>query len=257
VNRPEFRELASFGFYEYISGLYISGDSTLTRAKINNYDFRYEIFPGKAQLLSFSVFYKKFTNPIEFIISPFYPNEATYTNRPSSTLFGIEAEFRVLLSTLFDNKNENSLLNKFTLSGNGAYMKSKVPLGKAADGTEFSRPLQGQSPYIINASLGYNDDKIGLSGTLSVNRIGERLVLGGSIVAPDVYDIERTVIDFQLAKSFLDNKVEVKFNIRDLLAKNITTYFDYDKSQSFTEKDRIFSSNQAPRTFIFSASFKF
>ena len=257
VNRPEFRELASFGFYEYISALFISGDSTITRAKIKNYDFRYEIFPGKAQLLSVSAFYKKFTNPIEFIISPFYPGEASYTNRPNSTVYGIEAEFRVLLSTLFCAGNENTLLSKLTLTGNGAYIKSKVPLGKAADGSEISRPLQGQSPYIINASLGYNNEKTGLSSTLSVNRIGERLVLGGSIVSPDVYDKERTVIDFQIAKSFYDSKIEVKFNIRDLLAQNIVTYFDYDKSGSFTEKDRIFSSNIAPKFLIFSASFKF
>jgi outer membrane receptor protein involved in Fe transport len=257
VNRPEFRELATFGFYEFVSGLFIYGNPGITRAKIDNFDFRYEIYPGKSQLLSFSAFYKKFTNPIEFILSPFFASEATYVNRPTSTLYGVESEFRVLLSTLFGNKNENGLLSKFTLSGNGAYMKSKVPLGLKPDSTELSRPLQGQSPYIINGSLGYSDEKTGLSSTLSVNRIGERLVLGGSIIVPDVYDRERTVIDFQLAKTFLNNKVEVKFNIRDLLAQNITQYFDYDKTGSFTEKDRVFSSNIAPRAFSFTANFKF
>lgn len=256
VNRPEFRELASFPFLEYISGLNVSGDSTITRAKINNYDFRYEIYPGKSQLLSVSGFYKKFTNPIEFIISDFYPGEASYANKRSGTVYGIEAEFRVLLSTIFGNKNENNLISRFTLTGNGAIIKSKVPIGKKADGTDFNRPLQGQSPYIINSSLIYSNEKRGLSSTLSINRIGERLVLGGSIVAPDVYDKERTVIDFQVAQSFLENKVELKFNVRDLLAQNISTYFDYDKSKSFTEKDRIFSSYKAPRFFLFSASFK-
>lgn len=258
VNRPEFRELASFGFYEFISGLFIYGNPSITRAKINNYDLRYEIYPGKSQLLSVSAFYKKFTNPIEFILSPNAPSEATYENKPTSTLYGVEAEFRVLLSTLFGKKNENTLLSKFTLSGNGAYMKSEVPLGLSKDSsTELSRPLQGQSPYIVNGSLGYSDEKTGLSSTLSVNRIGERLVLGGSRLLPDVYDRERTVIDFQIAKTFYDSKVELKFNIRDLLAQNITTYFDYDKTKSFTEKDRIFSSNISPRSFIFSATFKF
>lgn len=258
VNRPEFRELATFGFYEFVSGLFIYGNPQITRATIDNFDFRYEIYPGKSQLLSISTFYKKFTNPIEFILSPIYPNEATYVNQSTSTLYGAEAEFRVLFSTLFGAKNENGLLNKFTLSGNGAYMKSKVPLGLSKDSsTELSRPLQGQSPYIINGSLGYSDESTGLSSTLSVNRIGERLVLGGNRIVPDVYDRERTVIDFQLAKTFLNSKVEVKFNIRDLLAQNITTYFDYDKTSSFTEKDRVFSSNISPTTFTFSASFKF
>ncbi len=257
LNRPEFRELASFVFYEYITGLTFAGDSTNTRAKINNYDFRYEFYPGKSQLLSISAFYKKFTNPIELIFSPLFPNEVRYTNQPEATVYGVEAEFRVLLSTLFGNKNENGLLSKFTLAGNGALIKSRVPLGTAPDSTELARPLQGQSPYIINASLAYSDEKTGLSSTLSLNRIGEKLVIGGSINKADIYDRERTVIDFQLAKTFYNNKVELKFNIRDLLAQNITTYFDFDRSKSFTEKDRIFSSNISPRVFSFTGTFKF
>ena len=257
VNRPEFRELASFTFYEYITGLSISGDSTNTRAKINNYDFRYEFYPGKSQLLSVSAFYKKFTNPIEFIVSPTYPNEVSYVNRANATVYGIETEFRFVLSTLFGNKYENSLLSRFTLSGNGALMKSKVGVGLKPDSTELTRPLQGQSPYIINGSLGYSFDKTGLSSTLSINRIGEKLVIGGSVNKADIYDKERTVIDFQLAKTFLENKIEAKFNIRDLLAQNIVTYFDFDRSKSFTEQDRIFSTNNAPRVFIFTATFKF
>lgn len=257
LNRPEFRELASFGFYEYITGLFVYGDSTTKRAKIHNYDFRYEIFPGKSQLLSASAFYKKFIDPIEFSTSPTYPNEASYYQKPSATVYGVEAEFRLLLSSLFAGRMDNSILSKLTFTGNGAYIKSKVPLGKGPDSTELSRPLQGQSPYIVNLSLGYNDEKLGLSSTISMNRIGERLALAGSRVLPDFYEKERTVIDFQVAKTFLDNKLEVKFNIRDLLAQRITTYLDNDKTQSFTEQDRVFSSNIAPRTFIFSASFKF
>ncbi len=257
VNRPEFRELAPFGFYEYITGLFVFGNETISRAKINNYDFRYEIYPGKAQLLSASVFYKKFKDPIEFVTQPTNINEATYSNNPIATIYGIETEFRVLLSTLFGGKNENAFLSKFTLAGNGAYMKSKVPLGKAADSSELSRPLQGQSPYIINFSLGFSDEKTGLSSTLSLNRIGERLAIAGNRDRPDFYEKERTVIDFQIAKTFLENKVEVKFNLRDLLAQNITVYLDNDKTQSFTEQDRIFSSNIAPTVFTFTASFKF
>jgi outer membrane receptor protein involved in Fe transport len=257
VNRPEFRELAPFGFYEYISGLFVFGNDTITRAKIKNIDFRYEIYPGRAQLFSASVFYKKFTNPIEFATLPININEATYTNNPSATLYGIETEFRVLLSTLFGIRGENAFLSRFTLAGNGAYIKSEVPLGKAADSSEISRPLQGQSPYVVNLSLGYNHEKTGLSSTLSLNRIGQRLAIAGNRDRPDFYEKERTVIDFQIAKTFLENRIEVKLNVRDMLAQNITTYLDNDKTQSYTEQDRIFSSNIAPRVFTFSASFRF
>lgn len=260
LNRPEFRELAPFLFFESVSNFTIGGDENLKRAKIKNYDFRYEYFPGKAQLLSFSVFYKKFTDPIEFVTLPNTTNQAGYNNNLSAYVYGVEAEFRVLLSTLFAGKNENTFLSKLTLAGNGAYMKSKVTLGNiggiSAESLGSNRPLQGQSPYIINASLGYNDEKTGLSSTLSLNRIGDRLAIAGNIEAADIYEKARTVMDFQIAKFLLKNKLEFKFNARDILSQLNISYFDYDKSQSFTEKDRVFSSGIAPKVFSFTATIK-
>ncbi len=256
LNRPEYRELANFGFPEYLSGFFVSGDSTLKRASINNYDIRYEIFPGRAQLLSVSAFHKTITNPIEFSTSSFYASEARYVQSKFATISGAEIEFRVLLSTLFARKNERSLLNNFTLSGNGTITRSLVTVGNSASDSITSRPLQGQSPYIINFALSYAGDSSGLSSTLSFNRIGRRLALAGSNILPEFFDKERTVVDFQLAKSFLDNKVEVKFTARDLLAQDIVTYLDFDKSRTLTDKDKIFTRNKAPRVFVFGLSMK-
>jgi hypothetical protein len=257
LNRPEFRELANFGFPEYLSGFFVSGDSTLKRASINNFDVRYEIFPGRAQLLSVSAFHKAITNPIEFSTSSFYASEARYVQSKSATISGAEVEFRVLLSTLFARKNEKSFLNNFTLSGNGTITRSLVTVGNASSDSITSRPLQGQSPYIINFALSYAGDSSGISSTLSLNRIGRRLAVAGSNILPEFFDKERTVVDFQIAKTFLDNKVELKFNARDLLAQDIITYLDFDKSRTLTDKDKIFVKNRAPRLFIFSASIKF
>lgn len=260
VNRPEFRELAPFTFYEYVSGLTVSGNPFLQRAKINNYDFRYEIYPGKAQIFSVSLFYKNFTNPIEFVTLPSSTNDASYINSASAKVYGIETEFRFLLSTLLGTTSDNSIFNKFTISGNGAYIKSAVPQklsGLFADTIPVTRPLQGQSNYIANVALGYNDDKTGLSSTISYNRAGDRLAIAGNFDRPDYYEKQRTVIDFQIAKSFLNNKVELKFNARDLLAQPIIVYIDFDKNRKLSEQDRKFSTNIAPRVFSFSASFKF
>jgi hypothetical protein len=255
LNRPEYRELANFGFPDYLSGFFVSGDSSLRRSGINNYDVRYEIFPGRAQLLSVSAFHKTISNPIEFSTSSFFPNEARYVQSKSATISGAELEFRVLLSTLIARNNERSLLNNFTLSGNGTITRSLVALGSKSDSIT-SRSLQGQSPYIINVALGYVGDSSGFSSTLSLNRIGQRLAIAGSNVLPEYYDKERTVIDFQIAKSLLDNKIEFKFNARDLLAQDIITYLDFDRSKTLTPKDKIFTNNRAPRVFLFSASFK-
>jgi outer membrane receptor protein involved in Fe transport len=261
LNRPEFRELAPFLFFENVTGYSISGYEKIERTKIKNYDFRYEFFPGKAQLISVSAFYKDFDKPIEFITLPQTSSQAVYVNAKSGKVYGLEAEFRTQISTLFGIKNEKNFLNKLTLSANAAYMKSNVRLdslfGFPADQLVTSRALQGQSPYIINTALAFSDEKIGLSTTLSLNRVGDRVAIGGPYNIPDIYEKARTVIDFQLAKSFLKNTVELKFNAKDILAQNINYYFDYDKNKSYSaDKDRYFSTLKAPRIFSVSATMK-
>ncbi|MEI7736847.1 MAG: TonB-dependent receptor, partial [Ferruginibacter sp.] len=261
LNRPEFRELAPFLFFENVTGYSISGYEKIERTKIKNYDFRFEFFPGKAQLISVSAFYKDFDKPIEFITLPQTSSQAVYVNAKSGKVYGLEAEFRTQISTLFGIKNESSFLNMLTLSANAAYMKSNVRLdslfGFPADQLVTSRALQGQSPYIINTALAYSNEKIGLSTTLSLNRVGDRVAIGGPYNIPDIYEQARTVIDFQLAKSFLKNTVELKFNAKDILAQNINYYFDYDKSKSYSaDKDRYFSTLKAPRIFSVSATMK-
>jgi TonB-dependent receptor len=260
VNRPEFREIAEFLFYDYVTNFSYNGLDEINRAKIVNYDFRYEIFPGKAQLFSVSAFYKKFTDPIEIIQIPYTTSQAIYYNSKSANVYGIETEFRVLVSTLFGQKSENSFLSKLTLTGNAAYIKSNVKLenflGFPTSQIVIDRALQGQSPYIINTSLGYNDEKAGLSSTVSLNRVGDRILIAGAFNTADIYEKARTVIDFQLAKFFLKRTLELKFTARDILAQKINFYYDFDKTKSHTDKDKYFSSNNAPRGFSFSATIK-
>jgi hypothetical protein len=121
-----------------------------------------------------------------------------------------------------------------------------------------NRPLQGQSPYILNGSLSYNSEKLGLSSTLSANRVGDRLAVAGNFQVPNIFEQARTVIDFQLAKTFLKNTVELKLNIKDLLAQNISFYNDYDRDKKLysKEKDLFFSSVKAPRIISLSATVK-
>lgn len=264
VNRPEFRELAPFLFRDYTTGYTVNGDDKLVRAQIGNYDFRYEYFPGKAQLLSFSAFYKSFTNPIELILVPDAGGDNIgYSNTSKGYLYGFEAEFRVLLSTLIGQKDAQGLLSKLTLTGNGAYLKSEVKAvgSRFIPAAKFGAPrlLQGQSPYIINGSLGYTEDKLGLSSTISVNKIGDRLIVGGNYEKADIYEKGRTVVDFQIAKSCLNNKVELKFNARDILAQSITTYYDFERSATFkaNSNDRVLTAYRAPQSFTFTASIKF
>jgi hypothetical protein len=68
----------------------------LKRAKIENLDFRYEIYPGKGQLFSASIFNKNFTNPIEQISSLSETQAISYQNVNNAQNYGVELEFRTL-----------------------------------------------------------------------------------------------------------------------------------------------------------------
>jgi hypothetical protein len=261
VNRPEFRELAPFLFFDFSTQFTYNGLDTLQRSKISNYDFRYEFYPGRAQLFSVSAFLKTIERPIEIQVNPVFDNLAGYSQSDYGRIYGLEAEFRTLISTLLGIKNEQSFFNKLTLAANAAIIESNVELGRFGffDSAllEKERPLQGQSPYLVNGSLNFNEEKLGFSTTVSVNRVGDRISLLGNKFKAYIYERARTVLDVQVAKFFLKNKLEVRFTARDLLAQNFLFYFDNDKSRSYNETDRVFSSYAAPKIFSLSATYRF
>jgi hypothetical protein len=46
----------------------------------------------------------------------------------------------------------------------------------------------------------------------------------GSVLQPDIWEKSRTFLDVQLAKSFKDNKLEIKLNCQNVLAQNLIFY---------------------------------
>jgi len=235
LNRPEFRELAPFAFYDFNTQFVLSGNDTLRRAVIDNFDLRYEVFPGKAQLFSVSGFYKIFTNPIEQV-SSLNKNEVSYKNVNRATCAGIELEYRIVLGGL--HRNDSSLfgkfLNRLTLFTNYAYISSKVDTKNVTGATDASRPLQGQSPYLVNAGLNYVDTDNHFIISAIANRIGHRIYIVGNYLYPDIWENGRTVIDFQASKYFFKNdRMEVRFSIRDILKQKQYFYQDKNLNKKF------------------------
>lgn len=261
INRPEFRELAPFTFFDFVTRYTIQGDTGLQRTLINNYDIRYEVYPGRAQLFSISGFYKDFSNPIELVSSPNSNNTAIYQNAKSAKVFGVEGEARTLLSTLFNSKSEG-FLDKLTVAVNASILWSQIKLSdylniSAKDLIE-KRDLQGQSPYLINSSLSYADDKSGFSSTLSLNKAGARIYIVGTVNDLDIYEQPRTSLDFQVSKTFQDGKWEVRFNAKDLLAQRQVYFYDVDQNKKYNESvDKIFSRNTFGRIISLAATYKF
>jgi outer membrane receptor protein involved in Fe transport len=247
LNRPEFRELAPFLFRDYTIRYAVFGDTALRRASIDNYDLRYEFYPGKAQVISVSGFYKKFTDPIELISATNQDRTLTYKNTPGAELLGLELEVRTLLGGLLKS-SERSFLNKVTFFGNLTLLDSKVRL-KVIDLNNYyfnrTRPMQGQSSYVINGGLTYQDDIRNFSSTISVNRYGQRIFLAsngdatpdGFVFEPNLWENGRTQIDFQLTKSFKNNRLEFRLNVKDILAQKLFFFEDNNNNEKFDKNE--------------------
>jgi TonB-dependent receptor len=234
LSRPEFRELAPFTFYNFLNDNLTAGDPKLQRALINNYDARLEYFPGEGQVISVSGFYKDFQNPIELILRTGTSGtpELYYRNVGAVQSYGAEVEYRMKLDFL--SRDTSSFWKNFTFYTNASLIHSQVDLSDVSGQEEYpnsSRPMQGQSPFIINAGLFYANENA-LNVSLSYNLVGQRIAIAGSIQEPSVWENGRNVLDFQISKTFKD-KYEVKLNVKDALAQDLVFFQDINKNQKY------------------------
>ena len=255
VSRPEFRELAPFNFYNFILDNITSGNPYLKRTKITNCDIRYEVYPGSGQIISLSGFYKNFDNPIETInrTGTSGAPELYFSNIDRSQSFGGELEFRFKLGFLSKVEN-HKLWDQLTLYSNVSLIKSVVNMDEVI-GAGGNRPLQGQSPYIINSGLFYTNKKEDFNVTLSYNVIGPRIYIVGNQQEPSVWENGRNVIDFQLAKSY--KKFEIKLNIKDILAQKLIYFQDLNGNQKYDTEDNRWQEITFGQTVSLSVRYKF
>ena len=258
VARPEFREIAEFAFFDYEQNYGVKGDTALRRTGITNIDARYEFYPKAGEAITFGVFYKSFDAPIELRLDPSSNADNRryfYQNAAKANTLGMEIEARKNLEFI------NRSLENFSLFSNVTVLFSEVTFNdqNANSGqVKANRPLQGQSPYLINAGLQYNSKKGGLSGALLYNRIGQRLTLVGNDDFPSVYERPRNQLDLQLAKRVLRNKGEVKLTVADMLNNEYYFYENVDTKKAFNKgSDRLFNAYRPGTTFTIGFTYDF
>ena len=256
VARPEFREIAEFAFFDYEMNYGVKGDTALRRSSVLNYDVRYEIYPKAGESISLAAFVKDFTDPIEFRLDPSSNADARryfYQNAVSARTVGLEFEIRKSLEFIAPS------LKNFSFFGNYTYLNSEVvfnDLSASNKEVKADRPLQGQSPYLINAGLQFNSNFVNAS--VLYNRVGERLTLVGNDEFPNVYERPRNQLDLQLAHKVLEGKGEVKINFADILNNAFYFYENLDSKTSFTEGvDRMFSSYKQGSTITVGFTYDF
>jgi TonB-dependent receptor len=211
VCRPEFREIAPFGFYDFETGSFIQGNDSIDRARIRNLDFRMEYYPTAGELVSLSVFHKRIEGAIEATNQGSNSVKSWANAKEAAINYGLELEFRKSLRFL------GSLFDNFTIGGNYSYIVSHVNVHDLSLGLQEERPMQGQSPYTLNLSLLFSDPVNGTSVTLLYNTYGKRIAEVNPYTG-DLYEQPRNVIDLSISQPLFD-RYELKYTAKDIFAE--------------------------------------
>lgn len=228
LSRPDFRELTRAPFTDPLTDVTTRGNPDLRQSRIRNFDLRWEHYFSATELLSVALFLKQFDDPIEIVRVPGTGELLEPQNALEATNYGFEIDYSHSLAPLL----RWSWLREGWLSGlpwedlhlgfNYAWIDSEIELGEDIIGIQTSnnRPLQGQSPYVLNLQLGYRDPEGRREATLLYNVIGERIVGVGVRELPDIYEQPVRQLDLVLSQRFGDGW-RARLRLRNLLDEDV------------------------------------
>jgi len=216
VNRPEFREVSQFYYTDFDLNAGVWGNDTLKDCHVQNYDIRYEFYPSADEIVSISLFYKHFKNPIETsLIETGNQPEYKPFNTEQGVSQGIELDVRKSFATLSAYDNFLQYFKNFTVVLNMSLINSVVTTNWA-DARETQREMMGQSPYIINTGIYYASQKYGFQLAALYNRYGRRIVAIGNKNNPHTWEFARDVVDLTFTQR-IGKGFDIKMGIKDIL----------------------------------------
>ncbi|MDF7812906.1 TonB-dependent receptor [Hymenobacter sp. YC55] len=239
VNRPEFREIASFEYYDFTTNSIIIGSPSLKTATIYNGDFRYEFYPSRSELISIGAFYKYFNNAIEQITLNSTGTQLyrTFQNADQAYDVGAELEVRKGLAEVASN----SFLQRLSFVANASVIYSRVKLKVTEENEGFAlsnRPLQGQSPFVVNLGAFYQDDDAKWQVSAQYNVIGQRFTfIGDKTLNYSVIEMPRHVIDLSVTKG-IGQHLQLRAGIQDLLNQSYRQYYDFNRDSKISSNER-------------------
>ncbi|PCJ65335.1 MAG: hypothetical protein COA58_10780 [Bacteroidetes bacterium] len=249
--RPSFKEKSLAQIFDPISGRTFIGNLDLKQTEVTNLDIRFEWYMNRGEIVSLGSFYKNFTNPIETVVyTPETPTNFTPRNAESANVYGIEFEFKKSLDSL------SRIFKNFFLATNISYIISEVKMtdkeieGKTNElrtGQELgaTREMQGQAPYIINASINYSDKKTGVNVHLSYNVQGPKLDIVGIGRVADVYTESFHSLNFKTScKLGKNDKINANLTVTNILADDKLQVY-----KGYQAQDQIFTQLRPMRSF--------
>ncbi len=267
LNRPEFREQAPAFFYDYTlragtyGAFFFPGAKGLKVAEVQNFDFRWEYYPSVGELIHAGLFYKKFKNPIQqSILGGLQDKAFSYINGSSAYVAGLEIDARKNLDFL-DDKLNTGFLKNFVLVGNLSLAKSELIIDStyaSEQGADVVQkgPLQGQSDYVVNAGIFYQNDSNGVQGSLLYNVYSPRSYAVGRRLDGSIGELAFHSLDLNLSKVFAKHYT-LTIGIQNLLDQSIRYVEDTNLDNKFTSTDNPFTTYKPGRYFTLGIRVRF
>jgi outer membrane receptor for ferrienterochelin and colicin len=256
--RPSFKEASFSQISDPITDRLFIGNINLKPTYINNFDLRFEHFGVQGQMFAVSGFYKDFKDPIEKTFFASAPSQFTVDNLGSAKVYGAEFEFRQHFGFISENLQKlkitvNASVIKSELTMSQGEFDSRVSNARTNETIDRKRELQGQSPFLVNANLNYNDSDSGFQTGLFFNIQGKTLEVVGLGGVPDVFTKPFSSLNFTLNKAFGENKKSaINIKVTNILGSKKESAY-----QSFGAEDKIFSLKTPGTEFSIGYSYKF
>jgi TonB-dependent receptor len=198
ISRPSYFELVP---YVIVDEQFVeTGNPYLKHTQANNFDVRYEIYPGNRDQFMFGAFHKYLRNPVEYGFTDQSADQLAPQNFGDATNVGLE-----FVAVKF--------IGAFGMSGNYTFTHSEITTDKIYNDFQNqqtilrpeTRSLQGQSKHIGNLSVFYKpEDKgthIQLSGVYTGRRISQVAIEYGL----DFWQKAFIQLDFSVEQKFMDH----------------------------------------------------
>ncbi len=253
VNRPEFREMAPFDYQDFELFAIVYGNPDLKSAYAGNYDLRYEWYPRQGEMISVAGFYKRFTDPIETFLRP---SGTTYDYFPYNTeeaySTGVEIDIRKRFEGLEHAPGLLRFMKDLTVVFNTSLIKSAINTSRQEFTRDTLRVMAGQSPYIVNLGLFYNNTEKDLDINLSYNVVGKRIAYVGTPTNPHTWELPRNGLDLTFQKG-IGEHFSLKAGVKDILNEPVR----FAQYHGVNEDKVAYTRNYTPtRQFSFSLMWK-
>ena len=197
ILRPAFNDFVPYPDVTNDDPYAMIGNPYLQHTKIDNYDLRYEFFPGVFDEFMAGGFYKYLLNPIERVLTK-SDNGAVPDLSPENLGNAQNYGAELVAKKFFGN---------IGVSINYTYTHSQITTLKSIDvqatgvtERDQTRPLQGQAANIGNFSLLYKDQRNGIDAQLSLAYTGERIEAVSEYYDLDTWEKASTYLDFSAQK---------------------------------------------------------